>query len=42
LRFGERVLELVAGPAAAQGVDVEPMWRSDEEGCDLRVQKAHG
>jgi hypothetical protein len=40
LRFGEEVLRALTALARREGVLLEPMWRLDSHGCDLRVRLA--
>ena len=37
LEFGPALLEQSAPAALAAGVILEPLWRTDEAGCEIRV-----
>lgn len=38
IRFGDNILEPARGWAAAAGVRIEPLWRTDESGLDISVE----
>ncbi len=38
LEFGPAILERYTPAALAAGVILEPLWHTDESGCDIRVQ----
>jgi hypothetical protein len=38
LNFGQAVLDGSAAAALAAGVIIEPLWRTDESSCDIRVR----
>lgn len=38
LDFGPAVLDRSASAALAEGVVLEPLWHTDESGCDIRVR----
>ena len=40
MRFGEEVLEALEREATRLGVRLEPLWRLDCHGCDLRAVRA--
>ena len=40
LRFGEEILGTLRAVARSHGVTLEPLWRLDCHGCDLRVTGA--
>ena len=40
LRLAESVLAAVAPGAAARGIELHPLWTTDESGCDVRVVRA--
>jgi hypothetical protein len=40
LRFGDQLLPLARQLAREAGVQVEPLWTSDETGLDLRVLRS--
>ncbi len=40
LRLSEAAIEIVRPLAADLGVELEPLWRTDEEGLDVLVRRA--
>ncbi len=42
LEFGPALLEQATPAALAAGVILEPLWRTDEAGCDIRVVRSAG
>ncbi len=40
LMYGDRLLPAAREIAADMGVEVDPVWWSDDVGCDLRVHAA--
>ncbi len=40
LRLSEAAIEIVRPLAAELGVELEPLWRTDEEGLDVLVRRA--
>lgn len=39
LRFGEQVAASLRPEARRAGVALDPLWRLDEHGCDIRVER---
>ena len=42
LRFGDDVIVMLRPAAAQAGVVLEPLFRTDETGCDVHVRRADG
>ena len=42
LRLSEAAIAIVRPLAADLGVELEPLWRTDEEGVDILVRRAGG
>lgn len=40
LRLGEAAIAIVRPMAAELGIELEPLWRTDEEGLDVLVRRA--
>ena len=42
LRFGEEVIAMLRPAATAEGVVLQPLFPTDETGCDVHVRRADG
>jgi hypothetical protein len=41
IRFGEDIIRICLPLAQSAGVTLEPVWRTDDSGCDVRVERPH-
>ena len=42
LAYGEQLLPAAQALAVREGVEVDPMWWNDDEGCDILVRLGDG